>query len=414
MTVSKKPNYTTEFCKQFAKERGGKFLSKKFLGYNEKHLWKCKDPTHPPFSPHFFNMVIRGTWCKTCRHHEGSTKALGISDHVWAKRCQKVGLTLVKVIRKINHKTQLEVKCNADSSHDHIKIADTVKSGTGCRFCKKRTKLTIEDAHKLAKSRKGFCLSKKYVNANSKLLWQCLHKHAPWPATYGQVKGYNKRAGTWCKECSSGIGERICRAHFEQIFNKKFPTAKPACLKPKGYMHPLELDGYCEELKLAFEHQGRYHFESIKFFENGNAKSKIKDRDRLKRALCKKNGITLVEVKEIPYLQSIATLKDFIKKACQKNKIKLPDNFDSIEVDLTRAYIHIDKHAQLAKDCEERNKILISDTYLGSQQTHIVQCKTCNHQWPLKPGNLRLGRGCPKCRDKKRISSSRIGIKIIK
>ncbi len=32
---------------------------------------------------------------------------------------------------------------------------------------------TINDMHELAKSKKGKCLSKIYLNAHSKLKWQC-------------------------------------------------------------------------------------------------------------------------------------------------------------------------------------------------------------------------------------------------
>lgn len=390
--------YSTEYCHKLAQDRGGKFLSEKFLGYSEKHLWQCANPDHPPFSSHFSNMVIRGSWCKTCRHSEASTKALGISDEVWAERCLAVDLRLIKVIRQIKKKTRLQVQCLKNPTHKYIKIADAVKWKTGCQFCNKKIKLTLKDAQLLAKSKRGTCLSTEYKNANSDLLWQCENKHSPWKASYADIKGNSNRIGTWCPECTSGIGERICRAYFEQLFKKKFPKMKPKWLKPDGWMQPLELDGFCEELKLAFEHNGRYHYESGKFFNSGNARLNVTERDAIKRNLCRQNGITLIEIKEIPYLQPIETLKNVIKTNCLNARIKIPVEFDSIDVDLTQAYILPDMYEKLRLDCEARNKKLLSKTYLGSQQAHNIQCMKCGHTWWIKPSNLRQGRGCPRCR----------------
>jgi len=394
--------YTTEFCIDLANERGGKFLSKKYLGYSKQHLWKCKDPDHPPFLSYFFNVIRRNSWCASCRHSEGSRRAFGISDTEWKKRSLKVGLKVLNVLRKIGTKPNLEVQCLKNPKHIYIKAADNVKAGTGCKYCNKMHKLTLEDAQKLATKKRGSCLSKKYINANSKLLWQCQFKHKPWPATYGDVRGSGKRLGTWCPECSGSNGERICRTFFEQLFNKDFPTKKPQWLKPKGWMQPMQLDGYCEELKLAFEHHGQYHYKKIKFFDGGNTRLSVQERDKIKRQLCKKNGITLIEIKEVPFLQPIETLKQLIKKSCQKNKVSLPKNFNSIVVDIKKADIHPDWMNEFNAQCKQRGFTPLAEEYKGSQIAYPVKCNTCGYKWPIKKGNLKLGRGCMECYKKRR------------
>ena len=58
-------------------------------------------------------------------------------------------------------------------------------------------KLTIEEMRELAESRGGKCLSEKYVNACTKLHWQCAKGHE-WEATPGNVKN----AHTWCPVCA--------------------------------------------------------------------------------------------------------------------------------------------------------------------------------------------------------------------
>ena len=48
-------------------------------------------------------------------------------------------------------------------------------------------KLSLVDMQSLANERGGSCLSKKYVNANTKLVWRCSKGHE-FDATPGNVK----------------------------------------------------------------------------------------------------------------------------------------------------------------------------------------------------------------------------------
>ncbi|MBU0627620.1 MAG: hypothetical protein KKC75_00380, partial [Nanoarchaeota archaeon] len=57
-------------------------------------------------------------------------------------------------------------------------------------------KPTIQDMQRLAKAKGGECLSKKYVNANTHLMWKCKDKHI-WEATPSTLK-----SGHWCRLCS--------------------------------------------------------------------------------------------------------------------------------------------------------------------------------------------------------------------
>ena len=59
-------------------------------------------------------------------------------------------------------------------------------------------KLTINEMKQLALDRKGKCLSKTYVNQQSKLKWQCEIGHV-WFAAPTSVKNQN----SWCPHCAS-------------------------------------------------------------------------------------------------------------------------------------------------------------------------------------------------------------------
>ena len=75
--------------------------------------------------------------------------------------------------------------------------------GTWCNECSKKVigdksrKYTIEDMHKLAKSKKGKFLSDEFKNVNHNYDWECEKGHRWSTAPMYVIKG------TWCRKCSS-------------------------------------------------------------------------------------------------------------------------------------------------------------------------------------------------------------------
>jgi len=97
------------------------------------------------------------------------------------------------------------------------------------------------------------------------------------------------------KEKNDSMGEKLTRRALEQIYGKKFPNVRPDWLiNPKtGYR--LELDGYCEELKIAFEYHGVQHREwPNKFFKTYEEFERQVERDICKAEQCEKRGIYLI------------------------------------------------------------------------------------------------------------------------
>lgn len=86
--------------------------------------------------------------------------------------------------------------------------------------------------------------------------------------------------------------ENECRQFFENITGKIFTKQRPDWLRNPESGHLLELDGYCEELKLAFEYDGQFHFHSIR----GSLTDGQFNRDRIKDKLCQKNNVRLIRV----------------------------------------------------------------------------------------------------------------------
>ena len=57
-------------------------------------------------------------------------------------------------------------------------------------------KFTIENAKSEAEQRGGKCLSKQFVSARTKLLWECSEGHQ-WETTLSHVRNNNN----WCPVC---------------------------------------------------------------------------------------------------------------------------------------------------------------------------------------------------------------------
>lgn len=146
---------------------------------------------------------------------------------------------------------------------------DLTRRPKTCRHCRaqgiSKTQLeksnNLEVAKTLAKERGGKCLETgEPFPTTQPILWECSRGHS-WRATLTSVKSL----GTWCPECSVSIAENSIRAIFEGVFNRPFPAARPEFLRDVG----LSLDGYNEELSLAYEHQGIHTTSIIPCFIRG-------------------------------------------------------------------------------------------------------------------------------------------------
>lgn len=190
---------------------------------------------------------------------------------------------------------------------------------------------SIDSLKELAASRGGKCISEKYV-PGGKITFQCDKGHI-WPTDLFSVI-----RGSWCPYCSSSISEEICREYFEQLFRKKFPKTRPQWLMgSKGRC--LELDGYCEELNLAFEHQGEQHYNSSNFFHKTLKEFEILQKnDQLKLEKCNQRGVFLTQIPSLMQRTPLNRLKLLIKNFCLDKKIPLPENFDYQKIDLKKVY----------------------------------------------------------------------------
>ena len=115
-------------------------------------------------------------------------------------------------------------------------------------------------------------------------------------------------------------GERKLRKVLEELYNEKFPNVRPEWLINPETNHLLELDCYNKEMGIAFEYQGRQHYEPVEFFGGEETYKKVKKRDKIKRKVCKRHSVRLIEIdsREFPHNVKKEVLKEFIESEMTK------------------------------------------------------------------------------------------------
>jgi hypothetical protein len=374
----------------FARNKGGQCLSKSYENAQAMLWWRCGEGHTWKTSWNKINSS--GSWCPVCGIKKGSgVRRLKIEE--LTKDAEARGGRLLSATYQNAHQ-KLEWACA--KGHKWSATANNVRSGQWCPICKldtiaqKKRKYVIDDLHKLAKSRGGECLSDKFISTNRRYKWRCALGHE-WCSSWGSV--HLQR--TWCPDCAKGLNERICRAYFEEAFGKPFPSVRNLdwLRTPEG--HALELDGYCADLKMAFEHHGEQHYRDIRFLNSPQY-------DELKESLCEKYGVLLVIVPQLGTLLPHKALPSHIESVVRNSRQsckKLPA-FET--VDLSGAY-PLNPLEDLRQVAENRGGRCISDQYLGGHINLRWECSQ-GHQWETAPSQIKSGAWCPHCSGNARLT----------
>ncbi|NVM29576.1 MAG: hypothetical protein HWN65_12110 [Candidatus Helarchaeota archaeon] len=314
----------------------------------------------------------------------------------------------------VNSNAKIPVRC-AEGHVWEIRT-NTIKQGNWCRKCADKEAglkrrgvplLTLEKRENMLEELReyvrqhrpgGEILALEYTNDRTKIPVRCAEGHV-WEITPNHLK-----KGRWCPDCSEGVNERISRKLFEAIFKKEFPKSRPEWLvNDQG--NQMELDGYNEELALAFEYQGRQHYEYNEYFHKSMKDfEQRKADDKLKRELCKRNDITLIE---IPYTIEPDKMQDYIINKCNKNKITTP----KIKEKINYSELDIYSSTRSRKLKELKNYVraqhpggeVLTTEYINSRTKVPVRCAE-GHLWEITPNHIKSGHWCPTCAGNERLT----------
>lgn len=182
---------------RLAESRGGVCLSQEYAGARTKLKWQCAGGHVWEATP---EKVKGGSWCHVCAR--AKLAKAGKSRRLTIEQMQDIargrgGRCLSEVYR--DSRTKLRWQC--ENGHAWEARPYAIKQGTWCPTCGRRKtgeaqRLDISEMQEIASARGGKCLSEAYVNARTKLKWQCAEGHT-WDATPAHVKH-----GTWCPHCA--------------------------------------------------------------------------------------------------------------------------------------------------------------------------------------------------------------------
>lgn len=162
--------------------------------------------------------------------------------------------------------------------------------GNGCPVCRINKKLTLEGFIERAKKIHGneYDYSKVvYVNERTKVCIVCPEHGEFWQLPSNHISG----AGCpKCKRRKSKLEKMV--ENFLISENIKYEGQKNfEWLKYKNNMY---LDFYLPDKNLAIECQGEQHSKPVKFFGGKKELEYVIKRDKKKKELCERNGITLI------------------------------------------------------------------------------------------------------------------------
>lgn len=383
---SKNQRFTIDKAKDLAKNKDGNCLSTEYKNARSNLEWQCKEG-HSWLAT--YQSVKGGSWCPYCAGKRPYDRDM--LDEIASKH---KGICLSE-----HYSPGKKVKWQCKNGHIFSSDPRHAKRGHWCPYCAGTIKLTLNHAKKLARTRGGFCRSREYIKSSAKLDWECGNGHH-WRASYNSVL-----KGSWCPICSQGLGERLCRIYFEAAFKAKFPNSRGLSWLKNERGNFLELDGYNEHLKIAFEHQGEHHYEGTHYFSTPQF-------DDLKKKLCIENEVMLVEVPQIGKLIDLSDLPDLIKKSLNENNrenISLPE---INQVDFSDAY-HPKWIEELNEIAYEKGGKCLSSIYLGSNKRLKWECKE-GHIWMSSPEKIKRGDWCDKCARIESGKNRSLGIDIAK
>jgi hypothetical protein len=242
---------------------------------------------------------------------------------------------------------------------------------------------------------KGYELmnSGEEITSTQILKIKCPNKHSI-QSTFDNFKSKDKN----CRYCSGhiNVGEEVCRCILEALIGMEFIRTR----RING-MENLELDGYCEELKLAFEFNGRQHYEYIELYHRNSTLEDQKKRDEKKLVLCEKNNIKLII---IPFTDH--QFEDKVN-CIKKQLIDLNVAIKDVELNKFNITKYIGemkpKNREFYEKCIEQVNMkggkVLSPAYIDSKWLMDFKCKR-GHKFSISWADLQRGSFCKICTKK--------------
>lgn len=286
--------------------------------------------------------------------------------------------------RPVVKNDRVMVRCKEGHEWD-VTVGSLLSLHTWCPRCAGNFQRTLEELDAIVQSRGGVLKTREYRGVDGSYDFECNLGHS----FTNMFKKVEK--GQWCPICSKGSkSEEIARTTLEQLFGKKFPKKKPKWLKnSRGFQ--MELDGFCEDLRIAFEYQGIQHFKQDHW---GTDTEQRKTDDYLKRLLCTERNILLIE---LTYQDEYIDFPRLIEKQLKAAKFSVEGIDFKAKIDFSKAYIRNDRLEELRDLLADKQIQLLSNAWIGTNQKYEMKCLICGHRWKALGNSFFNSRGATGC-----------------
>jgi len=332
------------------------------------------------------------TGCLTCHYNSIGYTIEKIQDLI--KNSKKLDLTLLSKSYPNELGNMIRVKCNI-CSRIYKMNPSRLREGHE-RYCKKcsddRFKLPIEEVKQRLATYEFELLSDAYINSHTKLDIQCKRGHK-FRKSISAIKQYPICPD--CKPGAPGTSEEVCRMIIESLLGKKFPKVSPSWLTNKNG-NRMTFDGYCEELNIAFEYNGKQHYIYVEHFhktyENFISRCRM---DKEKQDKCDDKGVRLVV---IPYNVPKENIQTFIHIELSRLGVDVPD-YDEIDLNKNFRNVYVDERNAIIDSALTDTKFERIGNYITAKENITVQCKDCGNESGKKYYQLLHGKNsvCKHC-----------------
>lgn len=315
----------------------------------------------------------------------------GHEERAMAIIAEKGGKALTPVYR-IEGATQKVKVVDVECAKGHAwtpRIGNLVNRDSWCPECYGNAPHKLEDLHAWATELGGKCLHEgPYGGLKSNYLWECGRCAYQWSATWSNVRNH----GSWCPECRTSITEHIARAAFQENF--------PGETFAKNYdAVGMELDGYSENLRLAFEYDGIQHRKRVDHFQRTEGAFEAqRQRDAEKDDRCEDADITLIRIPDRGIL-AIPKIRGFVRAKIVELGYDVPADLPDDATFMTgvRATRNADTYVDRVRAMVTKfNGELLSAVCPTRTYPVHVKCRH-NHEFDTTFDSLERLRWCPQC-----------------
>jgi len=145
----------------------------------------------------------------------------------------------------------------------------------------------------------------------------------------------------YCKNISRSYSEQVVSFYLEKLLGIEFEGNKQGfnwLTNSKG--GNMILDGYNDDQKIAFEHNGIQHYEQIEAWQTLEVFKQRQEDDKLKVEKCKKNNIKLIIIPTLFTTIPIEDLKKVIEVELIRLNIDIPQDFDKINPKISEMIVY--------------------------------------------------------------------------